>query len=135
MDTMESPSCRHPKAFVLMDSAILWKLVPLKGKFVSLTNISLVNKHTKRKIMLLNSCSKPGASSLGEKARFSRIRTSQLPPETLMLGENVKVSFLGLILPEVTRHRTFPGKERRGMKSQGILAAGVRGGGKGGELD
>ena len=124
-----------PQAFVLMDSVILWTLVPLKGKFVLLANISLVNKHTKRRIMPLNACSKSGASSLGEKARLSRIRTSQLPPEALMLEENVKVAFPGLTLPEVTRDRTFPGKERRGMKGQGIPAMGVGGGGTGGELD
>ena len=29
------------------------------------------------------------------------------------------------LLPEVTRHRNFPGKERRGMKGQGIPATGV----------
>lgn len=124
-----------PQAFVLMDSAILWKLVPLKGKFVSLANISLVNKHTKRRIMPLHSCSKSGASSLGEKARLSRIRASQLPPEALMLEGNVKVAFPGLTLPEVPRDRTFPGKERSRMKGQGIPAVRVGGGGKGGELD
>ena len=42
-----------------------------------------------------------------------------------MLEENVKVAFPGLTLPEVTRHRNFPGKERRGMKGQRIPATGV----------
>lgn len=112
-----------------MDSAVLWKLVPLKGKFVSLANISLVNKHTKRKIMPLNSCSKSGASSLSEKARFSRIRTFQLPPEALMLEENVKVAFLGLTLPEVTR-QDLPGE--REERDEGPRNS-SRGGGRGWE--
>ena len=75
---------------MLADSVVLWRDLHLKGKFVSLANIVLVNKHSKSKIIPFTSCSVPGACSLCEKVRFSRIRTSWCQPEALMLEENVK---------------------------------------------